>query len=277
MSARFLPIFVAMTDPIDKEKRCFRNGGRILLAFASQTGTAKALATRIYEHNPSMCDLVNLAEIAPETLEQYGRHIFIVSTFGEGEAPTEVRPFTQALDQSSINLDQVKFAVLALGNRQYADFCGFGKHLTQQLLRQGADPRVPTTELHCNDAAVFSHWWQKLSETFGIALEPDMSDWEVATVMDTEEQTESALDLVFYIQCLEHEQATALRFKPKRKNPNLEPFVAEINPDPSNPFTRIRITTDHTKVDKSGTAKLLLSAKPGDKWHVQVTGSKNGD
>lgn len=266
-----------MTEPFDKEKRCFRNGERILLAFASQTDTAKALATRIYKHNASMCDLVNLAEIEPGTLEQYGRHIFIVSTFGEGEAPTEARPFARALNQSRVNLDQVKFAVLALGNRQYADFCGFGKNLTQELLRRGADPRVPTTELHRNDDAVFSHWWQKLSETFGIALEPDMEDWEVATVMDTEELTDSALDLIFYIQCLEHEQATALRFKPKRKNPNLESLVAQIKPDPSNPFTRIRITTEQIKLDKSGTAKLLLSAQPGDKWHVQVTGSENND
>lgn len=266
-----------MKNQYEKEPRVFQKGEKILIAFASQTDNAKAFARRIFHQNDSLCDLVNLAEIEPAKLENYQRHIYIVSTFGNGEAPTEARPFAQAFDESEIDLDQVKFAVLALGNRQYSDFCGFGKHLTQQLMRRGADPRVPTTEVHRNDNAVFSHWWLKLAESFGIALEPDSDDWKVATVMDIEERAGSSIDLIFYVPGLEFQEAKALRFKSKRKNPNLKPFEALIEEDASNPFTRISITPDDAPTDRSGTIKLLRSSQPGDKWHVQVIGLESDD
>ena len=113
-------------------------GGKILVAFASQTGAAEriawlsanALATTGFVRVAPLGGL-SLAEIA-----EAGTLLVITSTYGAGEAPDSARAFVKKQMGQSPVFKDLDFAVLALGDRKYdATFCGFGKSLDRWLAR----------------------------------------------------------------------------------------------------------------------------------------------
>jgi flavodoxin len=256
----------------DSTKHIFPKGDKVLIAYATETGTAQALAKRVFTENQSRCDFINIADIKPELLEAYGQQVFVVSTFGDGQAPVNARPFFRALQRSSIQLKGVLCAVLALGNKHYPNFCEFGKNLAEQLTQLGADQRLPITKINRADPAEFSHWWLKLGETFTLNVEQELDEWMVATVMDVEKHDEASVDLIFYIQSLEHAHTNALLFQPKTKRKNITPLSLATKAEMHSPFTFVNLTYEMVERDQSGIVKQLFSATSGDKWHVRVPG-----
>ena len=254
----------------DSTKHVFPKGDKVLIAYASETGTAQAFAKRVFSENQSRCDIIDIADIKPELLEAYGHQVFLVSTFGDGQAPVKARPFFRTLQRSSIQLKGVRCAVLALGNKHYPNFCEFGKNLAEQLTHLGAEQRLPITKVHRADPAEFSHWWLKLSETFTLNVEQELDEWMVATIMDVEKHDEASIDLVFYIQSLEHAHTDALLFKPKAKRRDNTPLSLATKAEMHSPFTFVNLTHEMVESDQSGIVKQLFSATSGDKWHVRV-------
>jgi len=55
-------------------------------------------------------------------------------------------------------LPSLRYAVLALGDRQYAQFCGFGRALDAWLQSTGAVPMAPRIEVDNADAATLAEW-----------------------------------------------------------------------------------------------------------------------
>ncbi len=61
-----------------------------------------------------------LGELTVQDLLQSRNALFIVSTFGDGEAPDSARGFERKLLGRPLALEMLNYAVLALGDRQYA-------------------------------------------------------------------------------------------------------------------------------------------------------------
>jgi sulfite reductase alpha subunit-like flavoprotein len=63
--------------------------------------------------------------------------VFIItSTYGDGVPPTRARQFFDYIEEKSqqqINLEKIKFSVLALGDRSYPYFCRWGNK-TRQII-----------------------------------------------------------------------------------------------------------------------------------------------
>ncbi|MEO0444321.1 MAG: flavodoxin domain-containing protein [Pseudomonadota bacterium] len=250
-------------------ERSFPKGDRLLVAYASQTGTAAALAERVYQHNTHNCDLVDLACIDIKDLERYGRQIFILSTFGEGNAPTKVLPFYRSLCQQSLNLNGVQFSVLGLGNNQYEYFCGFGTDIFNRLIQLGAEPRLPITKVNRNNAAMILHWWSKLHETFGINQAEDC-EWSIGTVMDISERSPGEFEAALYIQSLQFSHAQSLLIKYEQEGKKSEDISVKIISEKNDPFTRVVIAEREYKNSTKPLIRLLSLATPGDKWQVKV-------
>jgi len=159
----------------------------ILVAWASQSGRAESLALRTAAALQAAGRSVvvkSLAGFAPAELAGYPQALFVVSTFGEGQAPDGARSFARALDSTELKLAGMRFAVLALGNRQYAQFCAFGHALHGALLRLGAGALQPLTPACETEPAAVDAWFAGLSH-FGVdtnttllAAEAPVPQWQ---------------------------------------------------------------------------------------------------
>ena len=98
---------------------------------------------------------------------QYRRALFVASSFGEGEPPDMARRFNRLLHTAAEELQHLQYAVLALGDRNYVQYCGFGHALDARLRTMGAQAMHPTIEVDNGDAGALARWSQALRELIG--------------------------------------------------------------------------------------------------------------
>jgi sulfite reductase (NADPH) flavoprotein alpha-component len=141
-----------------------------LVVHASQTGTAEALAWQSARSLHAVglpARILSMAQLGLAELKQAGRVLFIVSTYGEGDPPDAAAAFAQrwmaaAPGGAAASLPGLQCAVLALGDRGYANFCGFGRRLEQWLHAQGARPLFERIEVDRGDAQALRAWARAL-------------------------------------------------------------------------------------------------------------------
>ncbi|WP_394561552.1 PepSY domain-containing protein [Aquipseudomonas alcaligenes] len=143
-----------------------------LIGFASQSGFAEQLAWQTAGQLQAAGLPVRvepLARLNEDNLGEAKRALFVVSTFGDGEAPDSARGFERKLLGGSLALEQLSYAVLALGDRQYQHFCGFARRLNDWLGRQGARSLFDAVEVDGDDRLALQHWQQQLGALTGAA------------------------------------------------------------------------------------------------------------
>jgi len=151
-----------------------RSAAPMLIAYASQTGYAEQIAKQTAQalqaaNIPSR--VRSLADLSVEELSGAERALFVVSTYGEGDPPDTGLPFVHSVMSHSPALSRLAYGVLALGDRTYRNFCGFGKTLDGWLRRQCAVPMFDLVEVDNADEAALLHWQRRigaLSENRGV-------------------------------------------------------------------------------------------------------------
>ncbi|MCY1488802.1 sulfite reductase [NADPH] flavoprotein, alpha-component [compost metagenome] len=141
-----------------------------LIGFASQSGFAEQLAWQTAGQLQAAGLPVRvepLARLNEDSLRQAHKALFVVSTFGDGEAPDSARGFERKVLGGALALEQLSYAVLALGDRQYEQFCGFARRLHAWLGQQGARSLFAPIEVDGSDALALERWQQQLSELTG--------------------------------------------------------------------------------------------------------------
>lgn len=161
-------------------------GQHWLVGFASQSGLAEQLAWRTAGQLQAAGIAVQvqpLARVDAQALRQANRALFVVSTFGDGEAPDNARGFERKLLAGELALGELSYAVLALGDRQYQQFCGFARRLHDWLQQQGANSLFSPVEVDNGDAVALAHWQQQLSGLTGAPLpamaEQPFAEWRL--------------------------------------------------------------------------------------------------
>jgi len=151
-------------------------GAPLLVAYASQTGTAERLAWQSASTLQAAglpVSVTALGDLDPQTLASTGRALFIVSTFGDGEAPDSARAFARRMGRASGDRSALEYGVLALGDRSYDRYCGFGHDLDAWLRTSGATPLFDRVEVDGDDPAALRHWVQHLGSLSGQTHVPD--------------------------------------------------------------------------------------------------------
>ena len=163
-------------------RRCRNRRHRaLLLVWSSQTGFARELAERSAEalRGAGMPVRVRgLHDVDAALLADSQRALFIASTTGEGDPPDHALPFLRGVMAAPPSLQHLQYGVLALGDRSYGHFCGFGHQLDQWLRQHGAHPLFDAIEVDNADPAALRHWQQLLGQLGGGASE--LPDWSPA-------------------------------------------------------------------------------------------------
>jgi sulfite reductase (NADPH) flavoprotein alpha-component len=158
----------------------------LLIAHASQTGTAESLAwqtARSLQLAGVPAQVSSLAGLARDTLQRVERALFIVSTYGEGDPPDAAAPFvrqTMLAAAGNGGLQRLHFGVLALGDSTYASYCGFGRAIDGWLREQGATPLFERIEVDKVADEAIARWRQQLAHLAGTRDAPDWSGPEFA-------------------------------------------------------------------------------------------------
>ncbi|KAB0326299.1 sulfite reductase subunit alpha [Janthinobacterium sp. PLB04] len=171
----------------DAARAALANSPAWLVAYASQTGNAEELATQTAQSLRLAgipVRLCALADVTAKDLQQAERALFLVSTYGEGDAPDNAAAFMGRLMTGELALPQLHYAVLALGDRSYGHYCGFGRALDAWLAAQGASRLFERIEVDRSASAAIEQWFQHLSHLAGTSDAPDWSapafgDWRL--------------------------------------------------------------------------------------------------
>nr|WP_178111880.1 sulfite reductase flavoprotein subunit alpha [Pseudomonas sp. WS 5411] len=143
-----------------------------LIGFASQSGFAEQLAWQTAGQLQAAglpVKVQPLGSVSEEDLRQSEHALFVVSTFGDGEAPDSARGFERSVLGRDLSLQGLNYSVLALGDRQYQHFCGFARRLHFWLTHQGGNALFAPVEVDSGDQEALLHWQHQLGQITGHA------------------------------------------------------------------------------------------------------------
>ena len=164
-----------------------------LVVYASQSGQAESWAKHTTEQLQlihQQVTLKNIQKLTATDLIQYQRILWVVSTYGEGDAPDDAQHFVHKILSQPVDLSHLSFAILALGDKRYTNFCQFGQSIEQWLLQQKAQPLFSTVLVDQLNSRDLEQWLTALEQLTAMRL----------TALDNERET---IELKFaHRQCL---------------------------------------------------------------------------
>ncbi len=134
--------------------------------FGSQSGNGQGLAETLAASGSALgmsLRAVSMADYSPARLKKESLLLVVVSTHGEGEPPDDALALFEALeDADGPRLANLRYAVLALGDSSYAQFCQTGRDFDQRLAARGATALIPRVECDLNYQEPAALWQEQL-------------------------------------------------------------------------------------------------------------------
>lgn len=160
-----------------------------LITYASQTGVAEQLAwrtaTSLQEaQQPTLVKPIQ--QLTEQDLLQAPQVLFVISTYGTGDAPDLASSFSKKLMQQSLDLSHMQYAVLALGSKEYPEsYCSFGYAVDAWLKQSKAQPFFDLIEVDNANANDIQRWNEALSvvtkhELHAMNIEKVFDQWTLS-------------------------------------------------------------------------------------------------
>lgn len=173
--AGFLAGVDAGQAPLPRLDAPARVAGPLTILFASESGNAERLAqdlAKLAKKGGFKPKILDFADLDVADLPKHERLVVIAATWGEGEPPSRAtRAYADLMGPLTPRLEGASFAVLALGDTAYADFCGVGKAIDARLAELGAVRAVDRIDCDLDFEAPAAAWIKSTLEAFAPAQE----------------------------------------------------------------------------------------------------------
>ncbi len=137
------------------------------ILYASQTGTAEQIAYQTataLQRGGIASQVKALKDYSIEELQELKQVLFIVSTYGTGDAPDLVAHFVKKSMAQTAALDNMHYAILALGSKEYPEtYCYFGHALNRWLQNSNAKAVFNLVEVDNANKQDLEYWYTALT------------------------------------------------------------------------------------------------------------------
>ncbi|XEI33774.1 assimilatory sulfite reductase (NADPH) flavoprotein subunit [Aeromonas veronii] len=161
--------------------------GSLTILYGSQTGNAKGVATAIKtqaEARGLPVTLASMADYKPKQLKKESHLLVVVSTYGEGEPPESAVDLFEQLKKGKIGkLEELKFAVLGLGDSSYEFFCQTGKDFDDFLAKAGAERIYELASLDVDYQDAAKAWSEQALNAIAATLTTGAASGSVASAV----------------------------------------------------------------------------------------------
>lgn len=154
----------------------------VTILVGSQTGTsestAKKLAKAMKKRNiePSV---ISMDDYDHDKLVTEENVLLITSTYGDGEPPDSAADMHEWIhSEAAPKLEKTRFSVLALGDREYPDFCQCGIEFDLRLEALGAERIFPRVDCDVDFDEEYAQWSEGVIDFFapaaGVVVDDDV-------------------------------------------------------------------------------------------------------
>ena len=162
--AGFFAGFEAAQDAQAAPATAARPRASLTVLYATESGNAEGLAIKAKkaaQKHGLDARVIDMADADMGLLAKAKNLIVYAATWGEGEPPGRAADFYHALmSDAAPRLDGVRFAVLALGDTSYTQFCATGKAIDARLEALGASRAADRIDLDLDFAKQAIEWTQ---------------------------------------------------------------------------------------------------------------------
>ncbi|HEU0306055.1 MAG TPA: assimilatory sulfite reductase (NADPH) flavoprotein subunit [Lysobacter sp.] len=151
-------------------------GQTLTVVYGSQTGNAKRVAEKLAQQVEAAglgVRLLRADAYATRELRNERHLAIVISTQGDGDPPDDARGFFDFITgKRAPQLPDLQYAVLALGDSSYPQFCAIGRRLDERLAELGAKRWLARGEADLDIDSVATPWLANALTATKEALKP---------------------------------------------------------------------------------------------------------
>ncbi|GAA3931578.1 assimilatory sulfite reductase (NADPH) flavoprotein subunit [Hymenobacter algoricola] len=149
---------------------------KLTILYGSQTGNGKKVAQQTADQARQRGVKVSVQDVndyATRSLKTEQQLLLVVSTQGEGEPPVAAEELHQFLLSSRApRLPDLRYSVLALGDRSYVQFCQTGREFDERLAELGAQRLLARVECDVDYHEPARQWAERVLDVIAAAAGP---------------------------------------------------------------------------------------------------------